>query len=479
MELINSLSDSLKQVLFVFFGVLVSVLISVLIMKTDVLGPLFLVLFFASLIYLLLLFKSPFIGLVTIIVYSFMSGFIGRELFGIPSGILEALLLITMIAAALKYSSEDLSVLQNSLVYLMLIWFIISFLEVLNPAGGSIEGWLAELRPIALYPLLATSIGFLLLRHNKDLNYTIILILGLALISTLNGIRQLKFGLTEAEQTFLDEGGATTHLLWGKLRVFSFWDAAQFGCSQAQFAIISIVLAFSKIKLWKRILLLGLAAIFLYGMLISGTRTAIIVIVTGAFTALALSKNFKIIFLGGAFLILFLGVLKYTTIGSGNYEIYRFRSALNPQDASLNLRFINQELFGEYLKNKPLGGGLGVTGHFGHRYNADHYLSKIEPDSIWIKIWAMYGIVGLVFWFSMYMYIFGKGCGIIWNIKDDKLRFKLIALLSGVVGIFFCGYSNEVMNIIPSLFVVSISMVFVFQGPRLDHELEMKREILN
>ena len=88
----------------------------------------------------------------------------------------------------------------------------------------------------------------------------------------------------------------------------------------------------------------------------------------------------------------------------------------------------------------------------------------------------MYGIVGLVFWFCMYMYIIGRGCGIVWNIKDDKLRFKLIALLSGFIGVFFCGYSNEIMNVMPSLFVVSISMIFVFQGPRLDHELQMKKK---
>lgn len=476
MHLINSFSDSFKKILFVFFAVLVSVFISALIIKTDVEGPLFLVFFLASLVYLIFLFKSPILGIVTIVIYSFLSGFIGRELFEIPSGIVEFLLIISCIATAVKYSLDDWSVLKNSLSFLMLIWFIISFLEILNPAGGSMDGWMAELRPMALYPLLTIPLGFVLLTRNKDLNIILILFLSLGILACLNGIKQLHIGLSKGEQAFLDNGGAATHLLWGKLRVFSFWDAAQFGCSQAQFFIISIVLAFSKIKFWKRLVLLLLAALFLYGMLISGTRTAIIAIVTGAFSALVLSKNFKIIFIGGVFLLLFIGGLKYTNVGNGNYEIYRLRSSLNPEDASLNLRFLNQELFREYLKNKPFGGGLGVTGHFGHKYNSDHYLSKIEPDSLWVKVWAMYGIVGLVFWFCMYMYIIGRGCGIVWNIKDDKLRFKLIALLSGFIGVFFCGYSNEIMNVMPSLFVVSISMIFVFQGPRLDHELQMKKK---
>jgi O-antigen ligase len=210
-------------------------------------------------------------------------------------------------------------------------------------------------------------------------------------------------------------------------------------------------------------------------MLISGTRGTIIVIVVGAFTAIVLTKNYKILLLGSIFMLFFLGGLKYTNIGSGNYEIYRLRSALNPEDASLNVRFSSQELYREYLKSRPFGGGLGVTGFFGHKYNSDKYLSTIEPDSFWVKIWVMYGIVGLIFWFSMYMYIIGKACGIIWNIKNDKLKFKLIALLSGATGIFFCSYGNEIMNIMPSLLVVCLSLVLVYQGPRFDRELGLKK----
>jgi hypothetical protein len=86
----------------------------------------------------------------------------------------------------------------------------------------------------------------------------------------------------------------------------------------------------------------------------------------------------------------------------------------------------------------------------------------------------MYGIVGFVFWFCMNMYILGKGCGIVWNIKNDKLRFKLIALLSGATGVFFCSYGNEIMNIMPSLIVFFLSLVIVYQGPKLDRELQLE-----
>src|SRR5690554_1452664 len=472
MQLIHSLSDLSKQIIFIAFALVISAIASLLTFKMDIAGPLFLTLGFALTVYLIFLFRIPRIGLITLVIYSFLSGFFEREFSQIPPGTFESILIVVLVAAFIKQS--DWQLVKNDLNGLLLIWLVTSIMWAANPAGASLQGWLAELRTIALYPFLLTLLGYMLIKTNESLNYFIYLFLILALIGCLNGIKQQLLGLSTGEQSFLDNGGANTHLLWGKLRVFSFYDAAQFGSSQAQFAIISIVLAFGKFKVWKRIVLLLLACLFLYGMLISGTRGGLIVIVVGAFTAIALSKNIKALMIGSFFMFILLGGLKYTHFGNGNYEIYRLRSALNPEDASLNVRYNSQELYREYLKTRPFGGGLGVTGFFGHKYNSDKYLSTIEPDSFWVKVWVMYGIIGFVFWFCIYGYIIGKGCGIVWNIKNDKLRVKLIALLSGVVGVFFCSYGNEIMNIAPSLFVVFISLAMVYQGPRLDLELERK-----
>lgn len=473
MHIINSFSNFRKQILFLIFALIISVLASMLTLKMDIQGPIFLSLGFTLVVYLVFLFKNPKLGLFAVIVYCFLSGYIGREIIELPSGIIEGLLIITWIVMVFVYKSDDWQVIKNDFCALMLIWFVISVMEVANPAGASIAGWIAELRTAALYPLLVVPLGLMLIKTNRTLNSVLILFLIMALMACLSGIKQQHLGLTAGEQAFLDSGGAITHIVSGRLRVFSFYDAAQFGSSQAQFAIISIILAFGKFKLWKRIALLGIACFFLYGMLISGTRVVIIVLVVGAVTAIFLSRNYKILLVGGFFMLLFIGGLKYTYIGNNHYEIYRLRSSLNPEDASLNVRFSSQELFAEYLKARPFGGGLGVTGHFGHKFNSDKYLSTIEPDSFWVKIWVMYGIVGFVFWFCMYMYILGKGCGIVWNIKNDKLRFKLIALLSGAMGVFFCSYGNEVMNIMPSLLVVSLSLAIVYNGPVLDRELEL------
>src|SRR5690606_27835166 len=118
---------------------------------------------------------------------------------------------------------------------------------------------------------------------------------------------------------------------FGKLRVFSFYsDAGQFGASQAHFCMLAAILALGKFKWWKRLFLAVFACLSLYGMLISGTRGALFALVVAAFFALFLRKNVKVLVLGSVLVVGAIGFLKYTTIGNGNYEIYRLRTALDP-----------------------------------------------------------------------------------------------------------------------------------------------------
>ncbi|RZK15757.1 MAG: O-antigen ligase domain-containing protein, partial [Hymenobacter sp.] len=200
----------------------------------------------------------------------------------------------------------------------------------------------------------------------------------------------------------------------------------------------------------------------------SGTRGALFALMVGIAFALLISKNIKVLFLGGLLAGAAFGVLKYTKIGDSNYNIYRMRTALDPTDASFNVRLQNQLTLRNYLSTRPFGGGVGSIGNSGIHYNPGKYLSSVPPDSYWVKVWAMYGIVGFIIWLGIMLYILGKCCGIVWNIRDPLLRTKLIALTSGFAGILFCSYGNEVINFMPSAIVVYVSWAFIFLGPKLD-----------
>ncbi|WP_188750694.1 O-antigen ligase family protein [Parapedobacter defluvii] len=357
--------------------------------------------------------------------------------------------------------------LNNDYVYLVGFWGVINILQLFNPQAVSIMGWLHEVRFTMLNWLLIAPLAFILLDTRKDLNNFLKLIIILSVISTIYGMKQLFLGVSAGEQAWLESGPKFTHVLFGQLRVFSFYtDAGQFGASQAHIGLIALILAFGPFKRWKKICLFICAGILLYGMLISGTRGALFALVSGGAAAIFLSKKFKIFIIGSLALLCFIAFLKYTTIGQGSYQIRRLRTALNPEDASLNVRFENQQKLRTILADLPFGGGVGVSGSNGTLYNPDKILSTIPPDSYWVKVWVMYGITGMTIWFIINMYLIGKCCGIVWRIRDDSLRVKLIALTSGSIGIFICSYGNEVINGFPSSVIVYLSWGLVIYSQK-------------
>jgi O-antigen ligase len=405
----------------------------------------------------------PAAGLRLFVVYSFLITALGRYIADLPFvyGV-EFILLLSWIGVLWHANRYKWSLLNRDLVWMGLIWFGITVFQLGNPEAGSFLGWISDAR----YPLLwvlCVPLGFLLFGSKKALNYFLYTILICSTVAALYGIIQLKVGLSPADAAFLAAGGSKTHIINGQLRVFSFYsDAGQFGASMAQMAVISITLALGPFSRRKKFLLLIAGLLFTYGMVISGTRGALFVFLVGLLMALIIYKNVKVFLivlfiLGGS-----IAFLKYTTILESNPEIRRMRTALNPQDPSFNVRLQNQQLLRQYLRDKPFGAGIGSIGYAGYTYNKGTYISTIPPDSYWVKVWVMYGIVGFAIWFAFIFYIIGKSSAIVWNTRDGTLRFKLGALAAGATGIFVSSYGNEVMNNMPSAMILYLSWVLIF-----------------
>ena len=424
--------------------------------------------------FLTMVFYYPRFGFIFFIIYCFMVPGLGRHIQGPQFGLgQDGLLVLTWLGVIFHRSGKfRFRHLNNDLVWLSIVWCIITVLEIANPEHPSLEGWFYEMRSATLYWVLSVPLAFLVFNKKSDVDLFLYIIIILSLIGTFWGMKQLYIGLDASENMWMEAGAKKTHLLFGKLRVFSYYtEAAQFGASQAMVAIICIILAAGPHKFLKKAFFAVSGVILLYGMLISGTRGAMFALVGGGFTFLVLSKQTKILILGGLMGLAVLGMLKYTSIGSGNAEIVRLRTALDPNDASLQTRLNNQKILSDYLSNKPFGAGVGTLGMWGTKYNSDKFISTIPPDSLYVKIWAMYGIVGFIIWFGIMMYITGKCAGIIWNTRDLVLRNKLIALCAGATGILLCSYGNEVMNQMPSSIIVYASWVLIWLSPRWDTKL--------
>lgn len=424
----------------------------------------------ALLLFVVMVFRSPHAGFVTFVSYCFIINYLSRHS-AAPVGLaMEGILITTWLAVSFYHTKvPDWSRLRNDLCLLTLGWFVINILELANPAGASLQGWFNECRTSTFLWLLTVPLCYLVFNRKRDLNLFLYLIIGFSLVGTLYGIKQKVIGVDAMEQAWLDAGPGSTHVIWGVLRVFSTYsDAAQFGSSQAHIGLICLILALGPFSWPKKLLLAAAAVLLLYGMLISGTRGALFVLVVGVFIYLALSKQLKVLLLGCIMAAGVFFVMKYTHIGDANQSVYRMRSALNPNDPSLQFRFKNQQTMRTYLATRPFGGGVGIMGAWGKAYNADKFLAKIPPDSYFVKIWGQYGIVGLIIWIGIMVYILGKCAGIVWAIRDPRLRQKLLALTAGYGGILMCSYGNEIMNQMPSSMILYVSWVLVFLGPTFD-----------
>jgi len=451
-------------------GIIGAVLLGALTVFAGIAVPAALIGLIGVAIFIIAIFKEPKIALVTCIIYSFIFVDLIREVANLPfMYAVELLLVLAWVAAAVHTKKQyNWSLMKSDLVTWGLIWVGYNFAELANPQAGSILGWMVDVR-YPIWWLMIVPLCMVIFNTERDLNLFLNAQIFVSLLAFIVGIKQLYWGLWPGEKAFLAGPDGATHLLFGKLRVFSFYsDAGEFGASQAQFSLMAFVLALGPFKRWKRILLLIAAVLLLDGMFISGTRGALFTFISGMLVALIINKNIKVLIIGAALAGIIVGGLKFTNIGSGIYAIERMRTALDPKDASFNVRLNNQKKLHDYLATRPFGAGVGAMGYGARQFNHGTYIGSIPPDSYWVLVWGMYGIVGFILWFSAMMYILGKSCGIVWNIKDEKLRFKLTALAAGSAGIFFSSYGNEVMNFTPSSVILYVSWACLFLGPKLD-----------
>jgi len=448
-------------------------ILGLVIIKTEIVGLiLFTGLFIiAALVYVII--KTPKMGIYILIILGFFA--IGASRYvQAPWGLtIDAILVLIYIALFFKGFRKKLQWFKakSSLTLLASLWMAYVFLQLGNPEVLSKEAWFYAMRGVGLYQFLIIPLLLMLFNRQKDLDKFFIIWGILSLIGTLKGIQQFQFGVDPFEQRWLDLGGAETHVLFGKLRIFSFYsDAGQFGASQAHAGVVFGILAvFKKSSLKLRSFFIAVSLGGVLGMIISGTRGAIAVPAIGGFMFLILRKDIKTLILGGVLGIGVYGFFAHTTIGQGNAEIRRMRTAFDPNEASLQVRLSNQRKLKGYLATRPFGGGLGATGNWGLRFTPLSFLANTATDSWYVMIWADTGIVGLIYYLLMLFFILFTGArNVMFRIKDANLKVQIMALTCGMAGIMMASYGNGVFGQMPTGIIMYVTMVFLFISPQLD-----------
>ena len=464
-----------KGIFWLCVGVLLS---TVIIVKLKLIGVgLLLVLLFGA-IFLYFLFKNPILGFYTAIGVNFVilgsSRYITTSL---PIGFsVDGIIGLTFLALIFSRFRErvDWSPANKTITILAGIWLLYCILQLANPEAKMIEPWIAG-RGIGFYFFFFLVLTFMLVNTNKRLD-TFLYVWGVfSILATLKGVMQLFLGPDYAEQAWLNSGGAETHLLFGKLRIFSFFsDAGQFGANQGYAGVVFLIYSMVK-KGSTRIFFLTVALLGFYGMVISGTRGALAVPFAGLMTFFVLRKNIKVLTFGVLVVTLAFVFLKYTTIANGNYQVRRMRSAFDPDNPSLQVRLENQRILAEYLDTRPFGGGIGHAGVKAQRFLPNAFLSQVATDSWYVLIWAELGIVGLTFHLIVLFFVVGTASyKVMFNIRDPVTKLKMSALISGMVGIMLASYGNAILGGMPTSLLFYASMAIV-SSPEVFEEKTNKK----
>lgn len=391
---------------------------------------------------------------------------------GIPLSMYNELIEILLIAIAIVDARQSPHFDRAGSLMLLTIccWCGFCTLEVLNDCcdiGLDIGNWYAGFRMIALQLLYAYIVFVLYITTPERLNTYLKLWAFLSLFSAFWTWKQINLGMTPREYTWLWTSGYVTHVLNGGtlIRWFStFNDAASYGINAAASALTFFVIAIMGRIKKERIFYAVIGFIVLWGMFQSGTRTAIFCLFAGFAVFLVLSKSVKIIVPSAIAGGLFVCFLMFTNIGNGNQQIRRMRSAFNKNDASANVRDINQEAIKKYLQDAPFGIGLGTSTDRIPTNNKFYKVSVIPPDSEYVYIWIRTGVVGITVFLILTVIMFLGAC---WTVFFKIKNRSLVGVGAGLCGAFVAiqlgGYGNQVLMQFPNglIFYGGLSIVYV------------------
>lgn len=390
----------------------------------------------------------------------------------IPMSLPNEMLQIILLAIAIIDARVDphFEKAANPMLFALTIWCIFCTLEVFNNTcnlGINIGSWYTGARMMA-FQLIYIFLVFSIYISTPEILLNYLKIWGiLALFSVIWVWKQEFIDFTDAERIWMETRGRTTHILNGGtlIRYFStFSDAANYGCNAAAtaaaFIIFAITAKFNKL----RIFYLIVSILVIWGMFQSGTRTAIFCLAAGLIVYVVLSKSAKIAIPFSIAFVFFAFILVFTNIGNGNQQIRRMRSAFNKNDASANVRDINQKVMKKYIQDAPWGIGIGMGMDNVPANNKYRKLATIPPDSEYIFIWLRTGPIGIAIFIITTLIMFAGACWIVmFKLKNKTLIGIGGGFCSAFVAIQLGGYGNQVLMQYPNclLFYGGLTIVYI------------------
>lgn len=313
----------------------------------------------------------------------------------------------------------------------------------------------------------------------KMLRNSLIVIGIFIIIAFLKVLYQKYVGFDFAEKRWLYiDRAATTHILSTGIRYFSYFtDAANFGTCMGGVATAYSIIGLNTRNRRLAIFYFSIAVMGAIGMLLSGTRGALAVPVTGLALFCLICKSLRTFTISAGVSIALFFFFAFTDIGDSNQFIRRARTAFRPaKDASFNVRVENRKEIALYLQKHPWG--VGLTEDIPKMWaQGDTYIEgTLPPDSYFVRIWIETGIVGVILLISIYAVVLLRCCYIVmFRVRNKELRQTLAAFTCATFGILISGYTGEAPGMPPTNFLIAAMIAFIMNGTYIDNQITQKR----
>lgn len=472
----NTDFSSMKDTNWLLYGLLaiVSLLFPIITVLLGLNNLLFGLLILLGIPLALLIITDLKFGISLLLVFSFFMARLGYFVIkNYPLGtVVDVFLLLMFIGLVFrKIKNNDLKIITNPISFLVWIWVLVAFAELLNPRQSP-EAWTYAIRSMAghlvFYFLVLEVIDF------KFFNRLIVLWIFLGLLGALYGIFQEFHGLLDVEKDWIvkDPERFKLYFNWGRFRVFSFLnDPTVFGILMVATSILCITFSsMPKIRLVYRVVLLSIGGVTLLSSVYSGTRTAYVMFPAGILFYALITFKRKILIAVSiisalGFFIIFSDIKSVGPLISTS-SLERIRSAFRPSDdPSYQVREINQELIKPFIQNNPFGSGIGSIGIWGRRFTPNSELANFAPDSGYVRVGVELGWIGLIVYILLLGSILIIGIRNYFNLEDVTLKMQLACVLSVVYAFVIANYPQQAIIQLPNSFIFYFLMAAVVKIP--------------
>lgn len=424
--------------------------------------------------------SRPKIGIIVLLIAAYFIMWFIKMGVNFPLGTimdgLQALLIFSLLLNQKFHPNWD--IFKTPIAIIILIWEAYALLQFANPTAESRLAWVYTVRSVAVVTLMY----FIFSYYIKTVSFirTILhLWMFLSFLAALNAFKQEYFGFFAFEEADFHDPLIQQLLFingtWRKFSIFS--DPVAFSYNMAISTIFCISIIASPNSTKKKILFFTLGCFFTMTMLYSATRASYVLLPVAIIFYIILNMSRKVLAFGvvaGMFMLILIN------IPTSNVTLYRFQSAFKPSDdASFNVRKMNQKKIQPYIQSHPFGGGLGATGVWGVKFAPHSFLAQLPPDSGFVRVAAELGWIGLLIFCTMFFIIIRQGIINYFLIKDPELKSYCLAMTLIVFALNVGSYPQEAVVQFPTNIYFYLYVALINITLKLDQEKQAQKLLIN